>query len=405
MSTQPLTTPSDSLRPEATLLLACARTHLRPEHTECVRTLLAGRIDWAWLLQAASRHRTAPLLYRNLSQVSRDSVPEDTMNTLGEHFKANALRNLVLTRHLIQALRALDADGVTAIPFKGPALAELAYGDLSLRQFVDLDILVQARDVPKATGTLVAMGYSLVLESNAPKAAYLQSMHHYNFARADVEASLELHWRITERYFDSSALAERLWHRLQSSTLAGAAVQRMADEDLLLVLCVHAAKHGWESLAQVCDIAELVRARADTLNGQQTLSEARALGFERVLLLGLFLANALLGQPLPKELDHRIGDDPALPPLASRLQEALFAEDDSPVHPGESERICFFRLHLQMRERFRDKMLHCLRVAFIPSQDDWEWVSLPPRLSFLYYVLRPIRLLVKHLRKAPKMPA
>ncbi len=404
MSLPSAPTPDASMRPEVSLILACARTHVDAPHAERIRTLASANIDWAWLLQMSIRHRTLPLLYRNLATHSRDVVPQSTLAALGRHFKANALRNLVLTKRLVQLLRALDANGVSAIPYKGPALAEFAYGDLSLRQFADLDVLVRPRDLSKAAGTLVSLGYRLVTEPGIPQEAYLQSMHHYNFAHDDIDATVELHWRATERYFASSSITERCWRRTKPATLAGAAVHYLAGEDLLLLLCIHSAKHGWECLAQVCDVAELVRKHAAELDWQRLASEARSLGFQRTLLLGLSLATDWLGAPLPEGIAQKIQADPALPPLTSQIQTSLFQENHASTHPAESERLRFFRLHLKMRERFRDKVAYCLRVVLIPSQEDWEFIALPPRLSFLYYGLRPVRLLGKYVRKALARP-
>jgi len=48
----------------------------------------------------------------------------------------------------------LEENGIEALTFKGPALAQMAYGDTSLRHYSDLDILIrkeqpkQAKDVP-----------------------------------------------------------------------------------------------------------------------------------------------------------------------------------------------------------------------------------------------------------------
>lgn len=385
-------------------MLACARTRLDVEWTNRIQTLAADNIDWSWLLRAAARHRTSPLLYRSLSAACGSMVPEDTMRVLRAHFKANAHRNLLLTKHLIQALRALESAGVRALPFKGPALAEFAYGDLSLRQFSDLDILVRRRDVSRATETLIAAGYRLSLEADVPQATYLQSMHHYTFVRDDVEAALELHWRITERYFDPSRASERIWNRVETATLAGASVLRMADEDLLLWLCIHGAKHGWECLAQICDISELLQARTAHMDWSTALTTASAPGFRRALLLGVSLANTLLETPLSPEISRDILSDSTVQALASRIQAALFQQHASPAPAGESERFRLFRLHLGMRDRLRDKIFHCLRVAFVPSQEDWVFISLPSRLSFLHYFLRPLRLLAKYMRKALTQP-
>jgi hypothetical protein len=244
------------------------------------------------------------------------------------------------------------------------------------------------------------MGYRLSLEAHVPQAAYLQSMHHYTFVRDDVEAALELHWRITERYFDPSPASMHIWDRLETTTLVGVPVPCMAHEGMLLWLCVHGAKHGWECLAQICDISELLQSPKAHIDWQTALATASALGFRRALLLGVSLANALLETPLAPEISKDILSDPAVHPLASTIQAALFQQDASPAHTEESERFRFFRLHLSMRERLRDKIAHCLRVAFVPSQEDWAFATLPPRLSFLYYPLRPFRLLSKHVARA-----
>jgi hypothetical protein len=52
--------------------------------------------------------------------------------------------------------------------------------------------------------------------------------------------------------------------------------------------------------------------------------------------------------------------------------------------------------HLRARERLADRSRYCLRLVSTPTAGDFELVSLPARLSFLYYVLRPIRLARKY---------
>ena len=55
----------------------------------------------------------------------------------------------------------LEANGIETLVFKGPALAQSIYGRIALRPFLDLDILVQPRDVAKAWSLLKAEGYTL----------------------------------------------------------------------------------------------------------------------------------------------------------------------------------------------------------------------------------------------------
>jgi hypothetical protein len=56
-----------------------------------------------------------------------------------------------------------------------------------------------------------------------------------------------------------------------------------------------------------------------------------------------------------------------------------------------------FLFHFRVRDRFRDKVRYPLFSATIhPRLADRELLRLPNRLSFLYYVTRPIRLGVKY---------
>ena len=60
------------------------------------------------------------------------------------YFTANALSR-VITRmaELQRVMEVLGATGVPVLALKGPALAVQAYGDVSLRSYGDVDVLVQ----------------------------------------------------------------------------------------------------------------------------------------------------------------------------------------------------------------------------------------------------------------------
>ena len=61
------------------------------------------------------------------------------------------------------------------------------------------------------------------------------------------------------------------------------------------------------------------------------MAQARTLGNERTLLLGLFLASDLLGAALPKKVSQRVWADPKVKALAERTCEQLFRETDYPA--------------------------------------------------------------------------
>src|SRR5687767_3621410 len=124
--------------PEAALLLWGVQTFFTPAQTLPRPAGLQPPIDGARLLHLARTHGVLPLLYRSLHTIGPDLVPQDALTTLRHHVRANAQRNLFLAGTLLKLVRLLEAHGIAAIPYKGPVLATLAYGNVALRQFGDL---------------------------------------------------------------------------------------------------------------------------------------------------------------------------------------------------------------------------------------------------------------------------
>jgi hypothetical protein len=383
--------------PEVELLLCCARNIRFPELTAKITSLLQDSMDWEYLLRTAQKHGVAPLLYWHLNATCPEAVPTSALDRLRAHFRANNLRNLFLTGELLKLLSEFGAHGIPVVPYKGPALAASVYGNLGLREFKDLDILVHKHDVPKAKDLLASMGYQARYRlTRTQEAGFLQSQCEHPFVRDDGKAIVELHWEITERHFFPFD-TEHLWERLTRIPLGGDIVLSPSPEDMLLILCVHGSRHAWERLAWICDVAELVRVRQD-IGWERVIAQASALGGERMLLLGLLLANNLVGTTLPEKVWQRVRNDPRTIALVNRVCEQLFQDTEylngsRDVYEGAP---AFHALHLGVRERLQDKIRYCVRKAITLSGEDWELLPLPRFLFPLYSMLRPIRLTWKY---------
>jgi len=386
----PSIAPRDILA-EQTLLLACSRTHIDPETDQQIRELAGSISHWPFLMQSASNHKVWPLVYRALASTHPDTLPQTVLDQWRKSYLAHSARNLRMARELVRIVQRLESHEIRCLPYKGPVLAESVYGDLSLRQFSDLDILVSRRDVEHAVAILKNLGYGLRLEGDVPRAAYLQSMHHYTLARERGGSPLELHWSMSERYFAFALETEGLWERREIARLIEHDIPTFGAEDNLIALAVHGCKHGWEQLGLVCDVAELARHDVDF---GAALQRAHRKGGERMVLLALILSHRLLGRPLADEVRVRVEADPSATRLAAQVHARLFTPGQTPR--SESERVRFFRFHFQARERLRDRIRSLLHLFFTPSQEDWGSLRLPPSLSFLHYILRPLRLATKH---------
>jgi len=383
-----LHTSGSGFRREDQVLLSCAAVRAEGGDGR-IRMLLGEPLDWPYLEEAAQWHGVLPLVYGRLRDACPDLVPELVMAGLRDGFTQNARRNLFLTGELLRLLDLLHAGGIPAVAYKGPTLAALAYGDLTLRDFADNDIMIRKNDFGRARELLVTEGYRPEFSvTRDQEAAYQRSRHSLVFV--DERGSIvELHWAIQPRYFSFVLDPETLWTRLQPVRLAGRTIATFSREDLLLILSLHGAKHSWCRLEWVCDVAALVGADAG-IDWDRVLAESRRLGAHRALLLGLRLARDLLAAEVPERLVPMMEADAAVAALAGRVRRRLFAGRGQ---PGLLEGSTFF---LRARERLGDRVRYCARLAATPYVRDWAVMPLPGAMSPLYYLIRPFRMIGRY---------
>lgn len=364
------------------LLLACARTNASPER---IRSLTESRIDWNYFFLLARRHAVVPLVYQQLKEI----VPQADLALFRKHYQENAARNVVLTAELCRLIDLFASEGIEVIPYKGPLLSLFAYGDLALRRFVDLDVIVKKHDVARARNLLLADNYALSKPLTVEQQELLlRTQHNLQFTKDNRRLIVELHWEVAPHLFASTVQTETLWQNLVPFDLNGTPVRTLSADDLLFSLCVHGSRHLWERLGWICDVAELISRR--TLNWTALLDRAAKADGERMFLLGLHLADKLLDAPLPSEVKRRCAADKRLESLAADVVEHLF---NGPEHvPATSTEIFKYNLGVRKSLGARTRYLvHMLR----PTDGDIGKRSLPVGLSFAYYLMRPLRLLFK----------
>jgi hypothetical protein len=350
---------------EIELLLCCARTRIDPETAEQIRTLLQQDIDWTYLIQTAARHGVMPLLYRSLNATCPEAVPQSLLSQLRHHFHINAAHNLLMTRELLTLLDLFETHDIPAIPFKGPVLAASAYGNLALRQFGDLDILVKKQDFLKVIDLLSSQEYQInsqpqrLLDNVLYKLYLKYNTHEYSLTRNDGRVVVDIHHRAIEFNFLPLDFAY-LCKGLEPISLGDRTVLHLHPENLLLILCVHGSKHCWERLQWVCDVAEFVCTHQQ-IDWENLIKQAKTVGCERMLLMGLFLANNLLGVTIPERVYQRVQADPESKSLAIQASQGLWLKSNNSTLGSIIQE---FGFHFRMLERPKDKLFYCVKWIF-----------------------------------------
>jgi hypothetical protein len=381
----------DAICPEKQLLVCSARTRIDAAVAHRILQLVDAPLDWEYLLNEATEHSVGPLLDMNLRSTAPNAMPPAERARLRLMCRANTVRCLFLAAELHKVLQLFREQGIVAIPYKGPVLAEQAYASLTLRDFDDLDIILPQRDLPKAHEVMLGLGY----QARFPKIAADHSANallpgEYNYRDEKRRAVVELHTEFTLRHFPVRPDLDQFAKRLVMVPVAGQDLATFAPEDLLSMLCVHGSKDFWERISWIADVSELVQ-RPPAFDWDAAFRTAESLGAERMAHLGVELAAQLLDTPLPAEIRKRTQSDAEAAALAREIVGRLLNRNPAYLTTGG-------------RLRYRRRMVrgilagwrYSARLAVAPAEEDWELMRLPKALAPLYLALRPLRLLHKY---------
>src|SRR5437867_2371605 len=137
-----------TLAPAQQLVLQCARVAGEP-----VRP--SAPIDWTAVEREAVHHGLLPLVAARVQSVA----PPDVLRRMQTQARRIRLENLRLCAILLGLRQSFVSAGIPFLTFKGPVAAADLYGDLALRTFLDLDILVPPQHALRAADLLRQLGY------------------------------------------------------------------------------------------------------------------------------------------------------------------------------------------------------------------------------------------------------
>ncbi len=277
--------------------------------------------------------------------------------------------------------------------FKGPLLAQIAYGELALRQAGDIDILIPRQHFDRARSLLELLGYEMHPQLTPSQlASHLNNHCEIQFMRDDWFTMVDLHWDLAPRSFVFGVKPHEVMSRLQSVSLAGTIVETFCAEDLVLYQSMHGAKHLWRRLERITSLAETLRSSRD-INWNVLIDRATHAHAMRILALGLRLVENFSDVPIPSHVLNALDSDGSMQRMAQSIREHIFTFDNA-VDSTETN-----LYNLRIMDRKRDALLSALRAIFIPTVPDWQSLALPASLHSLYYAFRPLRLSTIYLRR------
>lgn len=380
---------STDFQNEVQLLLSCARTHMSSPMRERICALASGPIDWEICLSAAGRHGVLPLVCHTLLAECSELLPEEFQRKFKDTLFRVMQRNLFLAAEMLRLAGRFRDEGLLAIPYKGPVLASQAYGNLALREFADLDFAIRQRDIPRACALLLADGYEAAFGKISSDESVQPTHSEYQFDRAAGQVIVEMQTETTLRYFPRPLDFDSFERRLGKVSMGGGEALSFSPEDTLLLLAVHGAKHFWQRLLWIADIAEVVQAPGG-IDWQSLFARAEEMRVKRMVHLALNVASLLLDAPLPEEASNSLKGDPN----AGKLARAICAQFSvSPLDPPVFQR---FRFRVASRDSFWQGLRHAAQLATSLTEPDRKDLPLSGKHSNLHKWLRPFLLLRRY---------
>jgi hypothetical protein len=368
-------------------LVACTQTDVNIKE---VNGLIAMISDWEDVYDRASMHGVLPLVYQVLS----DNIFVNEKVRL--QFKAEAYNiargNMIKSAELIKILNLFDHHHIDVIAFKGPTLSQILYGDVVTRHYSDLDLLVDKNSLYHAATLLLKSGFESTFPIKFLKnRTYLSVGKDIAFDNHQLCLHVELHWKLFEKKFIIKK--SNFFNTYQKVSIYKQSMQTLDNEPLLLYLCIHGSKHFWERLEWIVDLDRLIRTTPN-LNWEKILQEAVVMKSQKLFLFGLHVAYLFFKTPLPQNIYEVMCDDVSSFELAKRVKQ-FFKDDKINLHvdqPFDFESI----EHMALVSDGKYGYFHIkLRSYFQLKEGDILLINLPYFLSWIYYFLRPFRLIWK----------
>ena len=353
---------------------------------EVPHALVRQQLDWDYVVATARAHGLLPLLQKHVVNAAADMLPGRVLSCLKREAVANSQNILHLVGKQLRIYKLFQEHEIPVAIFKGALLSQMAYGEISLRQAGDIDMLINRRDFVQARALLESLGYEMSPRlTTAQMASHLNNHCEIQFMRDEWFTVVDLHWDLAPRSFVFALKADEVMSRLQSVSLAGTTVQTFGPEDLLLYQAMHGAKHLWRRLEWITSLAESLRATPE-VDWDTLINRAANAHALRMLALGLRLIEEFSDVKVPDSIVASIDKDAAMQRMTREIRAQIF---NTFGYADSTETNLY---NLRIMDRKRDALISALRSIFVPTLPDWQALALPSSLHPLYYAYRPLRL-------------
>ncbi len=265
---------------------------------------------WDYFLQRALAEKIAPQIFKELESLGIEhiDIPTPVLEQFKNSYYHTLTRNVLIFKRTAEILRAFQKERIKVLIFKGPVLAELLYPDIGLRPITDIDILVASEDLAAADRILSKLNYIApfeikdfsVLKANAYRNSLLYS------DRNTPPQFIHLYWHLLNLFpYDRQILQKfdmnMIWQSAVPISVNDVPGLTLSDTHQVIYLCLHAFQHAYTPGILLMEINKFLNLKKNSLDWNVLVAASFALGLNKYVYFGLYLACNLFGAPVPGE--------------------------------------------------------------------------------------------------------
>lgn len=388
---------------ELRIILACVGSESTLDQSADFRKVIPKNTDWQSVIEYAQHHRLIPLIYNHLNTHYSELVPIGVLDQFKKVNEQVVRQSLAQAAELKRIIPALNQNSIDAVILKGRALAKQLYGDISMRQSRDIDLLVRKSDVIKTDSILHDLGFNIAnLKSGLPLDSalgrrFIRGRPELDYISKSRSTFVDLHWHLSHSFHAFPVDMTKLWSKMRLVENEYGQVHELPLSMHFIFLCYHGAKHHWLRLHWLLDIAILIN--QGNLDWDYIIESAKQLGVLPAISLASILTNRFFNTPVP----DLILQNSSLMDNGHKLTNLMIK--DMIRNPADIENqimpfMDFKRIKIghRLQTRLEHRFFTWTDLIF-PSETDYQSIKIPDFLFFLYFFIRPLRLAGKLIQR------
>jgi len=336
-------------------------------------------------------HRIRPVVYRALLEAI---IPASAKEQLKNELHAITLHNFAIAQETQRILNRLQAHDIAVIPYKGVAFSNQFYGDISMRESSDIDLIIDKEKVTNAIQLFEEDGFTVSYFQLPPngKESYFIENKDLCFDKKTEQHNwhIELHWMITHPNYGAP---------LPINCFDLPSNQLNDVEHFRATLLHHMVHDGIEYLKTVVDLAQAIVSMdqkretnqlATHLKSTREYYHTPAIGNAITQLFGINTIAIGAATDQEEKIASNIIDYNLTSTIGKYKRHRIFSL------------LLHYKRAVSNRTQFiknnKDKQQFIWKYwtnVIQPQPGDKAVIKLPFLLSWLYIFIRPIRILLR----------